>query len=76
MESESVQLAPRQPVSLTDVRRGDCRYIVDHETFPALCCAAPTRTGTSWCDTHCKLVYTRHYDRDRARQSAAQRLVT
>ena len=42
---------------LTDVKRGECRYIVGDETFPALCCAAPTRPGTSWCEDHCKVVY-------------------
>ena len=50
---EHPETAPR-PRVLTHVKRGECRYIVGHEIFPALCCAAPTRPGTSWCEDHCK----------------------
>ena len=53
---EHPEIAPKSRV-LTDVKRGECRYIVSDETFPALCCAAPTRPGTSWCEDHCKVVY-------------------
>jgi hypothetical protein len=57
---------------LTEVGPGECRYILGDETFPALCCAAPTRPGTSWCEPHCKLVYTGRYVRDRASQRPAE----
>ena len=53
-EHPEIALGPRE---LTDVKRGECRYIVSEETFPALCCAAPSRPGTSWCEDHCKVVY-------------------
>jgi hypothetical protein len=53
---EHPEIAPR-PRVLTEVKQGECRYIVGDETFPALCCAAPARPGKSWCEDHCKVVY-------------------
>ena len=53
---EHPEIAPR-PRVLTDLKRGECRYIVGDATFPALCCAAANRPGTSWCEDHCKVVY-------------------
>ena len=49
--------AEASSLPITKVRPRQCRYIVDDDTFPALCCAAPTRPGTSWCEHHCNLVY-------------------
>ena len=53
---EHPEIDPR-PRVLSEVKRGECRYIVSDEIFAALCCAAPTRPGTSWCEDHCKVVY-------------------
>ena len=67
MENKDPNIARTPRVPLTDLRRGECRYIIDHETFPALFCAAPTRPGTNWCEPHCKVVYARDHARRRAR---------
>jgi hypothetical protein len=45
-------------LSLLDVGPNQCRFIVDDSAVPALCCAAPTPTGSSWCDNHFQIVYT------------------
>ena len=59
MQNDGSHVASKGGAFLTEVGPGECRYIVDDEVFPALCCAAPTRPGTSWCELHCKVVYTK-----------------
>jgi hypothetical protein len=59
MQNDVSHVASKVGAFLTEVGPGECRYIVDDEVFPALCCAAPTRPGTSWCELHCKVVYTK-----------------
>jgi hypothetical protein len=59
MQNDGSHVASKGGAFLTEVGPGECRYIVNDEVFPALCCAAPTRPGTSWCELHCKVVYTK-----------------
>ena len=72
MRNDGSHMGSRGGAFLTEVGPGECRYILGDETFPALCCAAPTRPGTSWCEPHCKVVYTGRYVRDRASRRPAE----
>jgi hypothetical protein len=45
-------------LSILDVGPNQCRFIVEDGTVPALCCGAPAPTGSSWCDSHFRIVYT------------------
>ena len=52
-------LAPdADPVSLLDVRHGQCRWIIDDNVCPAIMCGAPTKSeGSSWCRCHAEVAY-------------------
>jgi hypothetical protein len=45
-------------VPITEVGFGQCRFVVDDGSFPALCCGEPT-LGGSWCAHHRALVFVR-----------------
>jgi hypothetical protein len=45
-------------IPITEVVFGQCRFVVDDRTFPALCCAEAT-LGGSWCAHHRALVFVR-----------------
>jgi hypothetical protein len=45
-------------VPITEIGFGQCRFIVEDRSFPALCCGEPT-LGGSWCPQHRALVFVR-----------------
>jgi len=45
-------------VPITEIGFGQCRFIIDDRTFPALCCGELT-LGGSWCAHHRALVFVR-----------------
>lgn len=45
-------------IPITEVGFGQCRFVVDDRTFPALCCGEAT-LGGSWCAQHRALVFVR-----------------
>jgi hypothetical protein len=56
-----MRLAPAErshPVSILDAGAHQCRFIIDDAAIPAICCGAPTPTGSSWCDDHLRIVFT------------------
>jgi hypothetical protein len=48
---------PRQRTKLLKIGTRQCRYIVSDDPRRAICCGAPTKEGSSWCDWHRRLVY-------------------
>ncbi len=45
-------------IPITEVGFGQCRFVIDDRSFPALCCGEPT-LGGSWCAQHRALVFVR-----------------
>ena len=45
-------------VPITEVGFGQCRFVIDDRSFPAVCCGEPT-LGGSWCAQHRALVFVR-----------------
>src|SRR5829696_4664124 len=45
-------------IPITEVGFGQCRFVIDDRTFPAVCCGEPT-LGGSWCAQHRALVFVR-----------------
>jgi hypothetical protein len=48
---------PSHRAKLLKLGTRQCRYIVSDDLHSAVCCGAPTREKSSWCDWHRKLVY-------------------
>ncbi|MGE0232686.1 MAG: GcrA family cell cycle regulator [Flavobacteriaceae bacterium] len=44
-----------EPVPFTETGPRSCKWIFSNA--PAMCCGAPVRTGTSWCEKHYRRVY-------------------
>jgi hypothetical protein len=53
----SAPIAGRR-VPITEIGFGQCRFVIDDRSFPALCCGEPT-LGGSWCAQHRALVFVR-----------------
>src|SRR5919112_2910189 len=45
-------------IPITEVGFGQCRFVIDDRSFPAVCCGEPT-LGGSWCAQHRALVFVR-----------------
>ena len=52
--------------SLLRLRARQCRFIVSDNTREAVCCGAPTRENSSWCNWHRELVFIPERERRRA----------
>jgi hypothetical protein len=55
--SDAEEPDPRHRAKMLKLGSRQCRYIVSDELRSAVCCGAPTREGSSWCDWHRKRVY-------------------
>jgi hypothetical protein len=58
--------SPQHQTTLLRLRARQCRFIVSESPQEAVCCGAPTRENSSWCNWHRQLVFIPDRDRRRA----------
>jgi hypothetical protein len=61
--SDTEEPEPRHRAKMLKLGSRQCRYIVSDDLRSAVCCGAPTREGSSWCDWHRKRVFVPTYSK-------------
>ncbi|MEZ0167358.1 GcrA family cell cycle regulator [Microvirga sp. TS319] len=70
--SDAEEPDPRHRAKMLKLGLRQCRYIVSDDLRSAVCCGAPTREGSSWCEWHRKRVFVPTYGKSQRGAQGAE----